>query len=262
MNPISRLGGWILGNIEEFGRYARFTLLAIWGMFKPPYRPRHLFKQMEFVGNQSLLIVLITGAFTGMVFAVQSDLAFSRFGARGLIGSTVTLALTRELGPVLTALMVNGRVGSAMAAEIGTMRVTEQIDALESMAIDPFQYLGSPRILAATLMCPILCAAFDAIGALGTWYIAVHVIGVNPGSFTDRLEWFVDPDDILGGMFKSAIFGFTLASVGCYRGFYAKGGAEGVGQATTKAVVAAGVAILIIDYFVTLIIAPMSVNRR
>jgi phospholipid/cholesterol/gamma-HCH transport system permease protein len=251
----------VLHAVSTLGAYSSFVLAALWGMVRPPYRLGLLFKQMDFVGNQSLLIVLITGGFTGMVFAVQSDIAFSRFGARGLIGSTVTLALTRELGPVLTGLMVNGRVGSAMAAELGTMRVTEQIDALEAMAIDAYQYLASPRILAAVLMCPILCAAFDAVGVFGCWYVATQVIGVNNGPFVARLEWLVDPDDILGGMVKSAVFGFLLSSIGCFRGYHARGGAEGVGKATTTAVVAAGVAILIVDYFITLILAPMSINR-
>ncbi len=261
MNPISALGAWMLAAVEEFGQYAVFTARALWGIVRPPYRLRNLFRQMEFVGNQSLSIVLITGAFTGMVFAVQTDFAFGRFGARGLIGSTVVLALTRELGPVLTSLMVNGRVGSAMAAEIGTMRVTEQIDALESMAIDPVQYLASPRIGASILMLPILCAAFDLVGAMGVSYVATQVLGVNPGPYYARMEWFVDPDDIWGGMLKSAVFGFIIASVGCYRGFTARGGAEGVGRATTRAVVASGVAILVVDYFITVILAPMSVNR-
>lgn len=261
MNPISALGAWMLAAVEEFGQYAVFTARALWGIVRPPYRLRNLFRQMEFVGNQSLSIVLITGAFTGMVFAVQTDFAFGRFGARGLIGSTVVLALTRELGPVLTSLMVNGRVGSAMAAEIGTMRVTEQIDALESMAIDPVQYLASPRIGASILMLPILCAAFDLVGAMGVSYVATQVLGVNPGPYYARMEWFVDPDDIWGGMLKSAVFGFIIASVGCYRGFTARGGAEGVGRATTRAVVASGVAVLVVDYFITVILAPMSVNR-
>ena len=261
MNPVERLGAWVIANIEDLGGYAKFTARATWGMFAPPYRWRLLFKQMEFVGNQSLLIVMITGAFTGMVFAVQSDFAFGRFGARGLLGSTVTLALTRELGPVLTALMVNGRVGSAMAAELGTMRVTEQIDALESMAVDPVQYLASPRIGASLIMVPILCAMFDLVGVIGVSYVATQMLEVNPGPFYDRMMWFVDPDDIWGGMMKSSIFGFIIASVGCYRGYYARGGAEGVGLATTRAVVAAGVAVLVVDYFITLILAPMSVNR-
>lgn len=243
------------------GRYVGFVTSTFWGIVRPPYRLRQLFKQMYFVGNQSLPIVLLTGGFTGMVFAVQSDIAFSRFGARGLIGSTVTLALTRELGPVLTALMVNGRVGSAMAAELGTMRVTEQIDALDSMAVDPVQYLSAPRVLAAMLMLPLLCAAFDAIGIGGCAYVATHVLGVNSGPFIERIRWFVDPDDIWGGMLKALVFGFLLSSIGCYKGYHASGGAEGVGRATTTAVVAAGVAILVVDYFVTLILAPISVNR-
>ena len=261
MNPVSALGAWVLSLIEGFGGYASFTARAVWGIIRPPYRLRNLFKQLEFVGNQSLSIVLITGAFTGMVFAVQTDFAFGRFGARGLIGSTVVLALTRELGPVLTSLMVNGRVGSAMAAEIGTMRVTEQIDALESMAVDPIQYLASPRIGASILMLPILCAAFNIVGTLGVSYVATQVLGVNPGPYYARMEWFVDPDDIWGGMLKSSVFGFIIASVGCYRGFHAKGGAEGVGRAPTRAVVASGVAVLVVDYFITLILAPMSINR-
>lgn len=230
-------------------------------MVRPPFRHRLLFKQMEFVGNQSLPIVLLTGAFTGMVFAVQLDIGLSRFGARGLIGSTVTLALTRELGPVLAALMVNGRVGSAMAAELGTMRVSEQIDALDSMAVDPVQYLASPRVLASILMAPLLCAAFDAIGVAGCYLVATRMLGVNSGPFLARLEWLVDPDDIWGGMVKAAVFGFLLSSIGCYKGFFARGGAEGVGRATTTAVVAAGVSILIVDYFITLVLAPLSVNR-
>lgn len=258
---IERLGAAILRNVNGMGEYVIFTSIAVWGIVKPPYRFRLLFKQMEFVGNQSLPIVLLTGAFTGMVFAVQSDIAFSRFGARGLIGSTVTLSLTRELGPVLTALMVNGRVGSSMAAELGTMRVTEQIDALESMAVDPVQYLASPRVLASLVMVPLLCAAFDAIGTFGCFVVATKVIGVNSGSFLARLEWFVDPDDIVGGMFKAMVFGFLLSTIGCFKGFNANGGAEGVGRATTTAVVAAGVSILVVDYFITLILAPLSVNR-
>ena len=260
-NPISLLGGVVLRVVEDVGQYARFTATAMLGIVRPPFRWRLLFKQMEFVGNGSLSIVVITGVFTGMVFAVQSDYAFGMFGARGLLGSTVVLALTRELGPVLTSLMVNGRVGSAMAAELGTMRVTEQIDALESMAIDPIQYLASPRILASMLMLPILCATFDAVGAIGVSYVATYTLGVNPGPFFDRMMWYVDTDDIWGGMLKSAIFGFLLSSIGCFRGYTARGGAEGVGQATTKAVVAAGVLILVVDYFVSLILAPMSVNR-
>ena len=260
MNPISRLGGAILAGVEDVGRYTRFVARTLGAGLLPPYRLRMLFKQMHFVGIQSLSIVCITGLFTGMVFAVQANVGFSRFGAEGLIGAIVTLSLTRELSPVLTALMVNGRVGSAMAAELGTMRVTEQIDALESMAIDPHQYLAAPRLLAATLMVPALTMVFNVIGVMGCWYVAVKQLGVTPGGFRSRLEWFVDPDDIVGGLVKAAVFGLILASVGCYKGFYTSGGAEGVGRATTTAVVVSGVLILTCDYFMTIVLAPLSVG--
>jgi phospholipid/cholesterol/gamma-HCH transport system permease protein len=260
VNPISRLGRAVITGTEDVGRFFRFLGLAGRGAFVPPFRLRLLLKQMHFVGVQSLSIVLITGIFTGMVFAVQANIGFSRFGAEGMIGGVVALALTRELSPVLTALMVNGRVGSAMAAELGTMRVTEQIDALESMAVDPHQYLASPRIVAATIMVPALTMVFNTIGMLGTWVVAVRQLGVNPGSFWARVEWFVDPDDILGGLLKGAVFGFLLAAVGCYKGFTTSGGAEGVGRATTTSVVISGVLILTVDYFMTRILAPLSIG--
>ncbi len=260
MNPITRLGAAIIRTVEGLGRYVRFTTSACLGVFKPPWRLRLLFKQMYFVGIESLLIVLVTGLFTGMVFAIQANIGFSKFGAEGMIGGIVTLSLTRELSPVLTALMVNGRVGSAMAAELGTMRVTEQIDALDSMAVDAHQYLATPRILAATFMVPALVMVFNAIGVMGCWWVAVKELGVNTGAFQARIEWFTDPDDVLGGMFKGAVFGFLLASVGCYKGFTTRGGAEGVGRATTTAVVISGVLILTVDYFLTRILAPLSIG--
>ena len=253
---ITRLGALVIANVEEVGRFLLFTARALAGGLMPPYRLRQLFKQMHFVGIQSLTIVVITGLFTGMVFTVQSDYAFAMFGAQGLIGSTVMLAMTRELGPVLTALMVNGRVGSAMAAEIGTMRVTEQIDALEAMAINPHQYLVAPRMAAGFVMVPMLCVVFDAAGLAGSWLVATQMLAVNIGGFTSRIEWYVDPEDIWGGMIKAAAFGVILSAVGCYRGFHTIGGAEGVGQATTRAVVISSVAILVSDYFMTLALLP------
>lgn len=256
MDPISRLGAIVLGSIEETGRFMAFVGRALLGAFKPPFRLRMVFKQMEFVGVQSLSIVVITGLFTGMVFTVQSDYAFSKFGAQTLIGATVILALTRELSPVLTALMVNGRVGSAMAAELGTMRVTEQIDALDAMAVDAHQYLVTPRVLAGAFMVPVLTGVFNAVGLVGSYLVGTLMLHVNPGAFTSRIEWFVDPEDILAGMLKGAVFGAIIAAVGCYRGFHARGGAEGVGAATTRAVVAASVMILVADYFLTLAMLP------
>jgi phospholipid/cholesterol/gamma-HCH transport system permease protein len=260
MDPISRLGAWLVAGLEDTGRYVRFVAVAIAGVVRRPLRLRLLFKQMFFVGIQSLSIVVVTGLFTGMVFAVQANVGFAMFGATGLVGQIVLLAMTRELSPVLTALMVNGRVGSAMAAELGTMRVTEQIDALESMAVDPHQYLATPRIVAAVVMTPMLAMVFNVVGLAGTWVVAVRELGVNPGAFWTRIEWAVDPDDILGGLFKAAVFGFIYASVGCYKGFVTSGGAEGVGRATTTAVVVSGVSILIVDYFVSRILAPLSVG--
>jgi phospholipid/cholesterol/gamma-HCH transport system permease protein len=260
VNPVSALGAWILGSVSSVGRFVAFLWRTLRGGLRPPYRIRNLFKQMHFVGVQSLLIVLITAAFTGMVFAVQSNIGFSRFGAEGLVGAIVALSLTRELAPVLTALMVNGRVGSAMAAELGTMRVTEQVDALEAMAIDPHQYLVAPRLLASVVMLPALCILFDAVGLLGTWWVSTHDLAIPEGGFWARIEWNVDPDDIYGGAIKAGVFGFVLAAVGCYQGFHTRGGAEGVGRATTTAVVVSGVAILITDYFMTLLLAPLSVG--
>lgn len=257
-DPFTWLGRELVSRSAGLGTYVRFVGRSVGSGLLPPYRLRLLFKQMYFVGNQSLAIVLVTATFTGMVFAVQANIGFSMFGAEGLVGGIVALALTRELAPVLTALMVNGRVGSAMAAELGTMRVTEQVDALEALAVDPHQYLVAPRVLATVIMLPILTIVFDAIGLLGCWYVAVHDLHVPPGSFWSRTEWFVDPDDIWGGMLKGAVFGFILSTVGCYTGFHARGGAEGVGRATTSAVVIAGVLILVVDYFITLLLVPLS----
>lgn len=260
MNPISGLGAAIIGNVSMVGRFVAFVFRTARGGFLPPYRIRLLFKQMYFVGIQSLTIVIITGLFTGMVFALQSAIGFARFGAEGLVGAIVTLSLTRELAPVLTALMVNGRVGSAMAAELGTMRVTEQVDALEAMAIDPHQYLVAPRVLASFLMVPALTMVFNVIGLMGCAWVSLHDLHIQAGGFWSRIEWNVDPDDIWGGLIKSAAFGVILSSVGCFYGFHTRGGAEGVGQATTRAVVTAGVLILVSDYFMSLILAPMSVG--
>ncbi len=260
MNPVSALGAALIDYVAAFGGYLAFVARACAGGLLPPYRIRLLLKHMHFVGVQSMTIVMITGIFTGMVFALQADFGFSKFGAQGMIGGIVTLSLTRELSPVLTALMVNGRVGSSMAAELGTMRVTEQVDALESMAIDPLQFLVAPRILASIVMVPALTMVFNTIGVFGCWYVAVKQLQVPAGGFWERTYWNVDPDDILGGCVKGAVFGFILASIGCYQGFNTRGGAEGVGRATTSAVVISGVLILTSDYFLTRILAPLGVG--
>ncbi len=219
--------------------------------FKKPYRFDHLFKQMEFIGVRSLSVVLISGTFTGMVLALQSSYGFNKFGADALVGVIVTLSMTRELGPVLTSLMVAGRAGSAMAAEIGTMRVTEQIDALTVMAVNPVKYLVAPRVVASVLMLPVLTIISDFVGVVGGYIVGVKVLGINEGAFLNRIDKGVDLTDVYNGLVKAAVFGLILSVISCYKGFNTRGGAEGVGRATTEAVVLSSVTILISDYVLT-----------
>lgn len=247
------LGGYILRAIEEMGQILLILLSAITWAFRPPFRIRAIIKQMEFVGVNSLFVVILTGAFTGMVFTLQSYYGFSLFGAESMVGPTVALAMTRELGPVLTSLMVTGRAGSAMAAELGTMRVTEQIDALYVMAANPIKYLVVPRIIAGLVMLPILTVVANFVGVVGGYLVGVKLLGINAGLFIGKTVEIVDLADILNGLVKAGVFGVIMALIGCYKGFYTKGGAEGVGRATTEAVVMASVLILISDYIMTAI---------
>ena len=237
--------------IEEFGKVLLLFLSAITWAIRPPFRFRVLFKQMEFVGVHSLTVVAITGIFTGMVLALQTYYGFRLFGGESLVGATVALSMARELGPVITSLMVTGRAGSAMAAELGTMRVTQQIDALYTMSVNPIQFLVVPRIISAIIMLPVLTIISDFIGVAGGYFVGVRLLKINSGIFMARIIEFVELEDIFNGLIKSACFGLILALVGCYKGFYTTGGAEGVGRATTQAVVISSVAILISDYFLT-----------
>jgi phospholipid/cholesterol/gamma-HCH transport system permease protein len=207
---------------------------------------------MEMVGVDSLFVVILTGLFTGGVFTLQIIYGFRSFSAESMVGPTVAMAMTRELGPVLTALMVTGRVGSAMAAELSSMKVSEQIDALTVMAADPIKYLISPRLFAGIIMLPLLTAISDAVGVVGGYFVAMGK-GLDSGQFAGRIEDIVVMADINSGLIKSAFFGFILTSVGCYMGFYAKGGAEGVGRSTTIAVVVSYVTILVGDFVLTAI---------
>jgi phospholipid/cholesterol/gamma-HCH transport system permease protein len=206
---------------------------------------------MEAVGVESIPVVLITATFTGMVLALQSYTGFQRFNAEGLVGTVVALSMTRELGPVLTGLIVAGRAGAAMAAELGTMKVTEQIDALASLAVDPVQYLITPRLLAGMLMLPLLTVFSDFIGIIGGYLISVQMLEANPGIYIRRTIQYLEPNDIWGGLLKAMVFGTLIATISCYKGFNTQGGAEGVGRATTGAVVIAEMLILISDYFLT-----------
>jgi phospholipid/cholesterol/gamma-HCH transport system permease protein len=239
--------------LEELGALALFFIHSLYWLVRPPIFLRQLFKQMEFIGVRSTIVVLLTGMFTGMVSALQTYHGFSLFGAEALVGSTTALGLLRELGPVLAALMVTARAGSAMTAEIGTMQVTEQIDALTVMAVNPYQYLIIPRIFAAIIMLPMLTVVFDSIGILGSYLVGVELLDIDKGIFMARIMEYVGYEDLFSGLFKATCFGAILSIVGCYKGFTTTGGAEGVGKATTNSVVISSVSILIADYILTAI---------
>ncbi len=248
---VSSLGTVALNLSRETGRMMLLLLEAVGWLFRPPWRWRLFFKQMEFIGVNSVFVVALTSLFTGMVLALQTYYAFRMFSAETLVGATVALSMTRELGPVITALMVTGRAGSAIAAEIGTMRVTEQVDALSVMAINPVQYLVLPRIMAGVIMLPLLTALSDFIGVLGGYLVGVKLLGIHGGIFMNKIYEFVELRDIYDGLIKAACFGLILTLVGCYKGFYTRGGAEGVGRATTQSVVLSSVLILTFDYVLT-----------
>jgi len=246
---------WIgIYSIRFVGEAGKITILFVqtlsW-IFRPPLQGREIVKQMEEVGVRSFPVVIITAAFTGMVLALQSYTGFKRFGAETMVGTVVALSVTRELGPVLTGLMVSGRVGSAMAAELGTMRVTEQIDALYTLATNPVKYLIVPRFLGAAIMLPILVVFADVIGILGGYLVSVQILGTNPTTYIRRTWDYLELNDLFSGLLKAIVFGMIIATVSCYQGFSAEGGAEGVGRATTKAVVLSSLTILISNYFIT-----------
>ena len=226
---------------------ARATL---WAM-RPPYRVGLLLQQMEFIGVGSLSIIILVAMFTGGVFGLQSVEAFRKFEADAFVGSAVSLTLTRELAPVLTGLMVTGRAGSAMATELGSMRITEQIDALATIAVNPIQYLVVPRLAASTIMVPMLTMIYNVVGMLGAYIFAVLLKGVDPGQFVHNVRWFTDVDDLAMGLIKATIFGLAIALIGCYQGYNASGGAKGVGLATMRSVVRSSVSILILDFVMT-----------
>ncbi len=250
-NPVELLGGFSLRLLREMGGMAVMFVQAMLYTFKPPFRFRLLLKQMEFIGVKSTLVVLLTGLFSGMVLALQGYYGFRKFGGESLLGATVALSLVRELGPVLTGLMVTARAGSAIAAELGTMRVTEQIDALWAMAVNPVHYLVMPRIWAGILMLPLLTILADVIGILGGYFVGVTLLKINAGIFVAKMRALVELSDILNGLYKSFVFGALLTLIGCYKGYHARGGAEGVGRATTEAVVISSISILVGDYILT-----------
>jgi len=238
---------------EILGELAMFTGSSALAIFRRPYRVGLLFSQLEFMAWGSLFVVGLTGLFTGMVLALQTVYAFGLFNAQSLVGATVELSLARELAPIFTCIVVVARVGSAVATELGTMRVTEQIDALETMAVDPLNYLVVPRIVAAAIAAPVLTMLFNAIALFGAYGIAVWAKDLSPGTFLNRLQYLVEIKDITNGLGKAAVIGFVVTTIACYRGYRAEGGARGVGIATTQAVVGGLVAIFAIDYIYTAI---------
>ena len=237
--------------LVEAGQMVMMLASAISWLPRPPLKLSLIFKQMEFVGVKSTTVVMLTGASTGAVLALQTYYGFSKFNAETMVGAIVTLSMTRELGPVLTALMVTARAGSGMATELGTMRVTEQIDALEVMAANPIKHLVVPRLVASVLMLPVLTVISVFVGVFGGYMVGVNLLHINPGLFMSKVYEIVELPDLLNGLVKSACFGLILSLVGCYKGFATTGGAEGVGRAATEAVVLASVLILISDYFLT-----------
>jgi phospholipid/cholesterol/gamma-HCH transport system permease protein len=248
---IEIFGKSILRFSEELGKILVLLYSSIRQIFKPPSEVRITIKQMLEIGIKSLPVVLITAVFTGMVFAHQTFTGFKRFGAEALVGTVVALSMTRELGPVLTALIVAGRAGAAMAAELGTMRVTEQIDALETLATNPVKYLVIPRLIACTFMLPSLTIIADMTGIIGGYFVTVGLFRASSIVYWKRTWDYLEISDIYNGLIKAAFFGASISLISCYRGFYTYGGAEGVGKATTGAVVLSSMTILISDYFLS-----------
>ena len=245
------IGSFSITFIQETGKITLLLWKAHILIFQRPLNLKNILKQMEEVGIKSIPVVLITGAFTGAVLALQSYTGFKRFNAETFVGTVVALSITRELGPVLTGLMVSGRVGSSMAAELGTMQVTEQIDALYTLAVNPIKYLIVPRLLAALIMMPVLVIFADLIGILGGYFVSVKVLHSNPYIYMERTWDYLELNDIYSGLFKAGVFGIIIATISCYQGFFTEGGAEGVGRATTKAVVLSCLLILIFNYIIT-----------
>jgi phospholipid/cholesterol/gamma-HCH transport system permease protein len=251
LDAFEKTGAIVDAFLGATGRLARFAGRSVWHCFTPPFFGRLLLRQFADIGFYSLPVVGMTALFTGMVLALQSYTGFSRFSAEGAVATVVVLSVTRELSPVLAGLMVAGRVGAAIAAEIGTMRVTEQIDALSTLSTNPYKYLIAPRLIAGTLMLPALVLVGDIIGVLGGYIVGVYKLGFEPHNYLHKTWEYLERDDVVSGLWKAAAFGFIVSLMGCYNGFNSKRGAQGVGAATTAAVVSASILILISNYFLT-----------
>lgn len=250
-NPLQPIGSSFLLFLAAVGRLTLFTGNGLRAMFSPPWYGRQVLRQMIEIGYYSLPVVGLTAIFTGAVLALQSYTGFSRFSAESAIPTVVVLSITRELGPVLAGLMVAGRIGASIAAEIGTMRVTEQIDALTTLSTNPFRYLVFPRLIAGLLMLPLLVLVADIIGVMGGYIVSVGKLGFSPMPYLNNTFEYLEAKDVISGLTKAGAFGFIVALMGCYHGYHSKGGAQGVGAATTNAVVSASILILLSNYFIT-----------
>ena len=248
---VTSLGGTVLGTVGFIGELSLFAFSGLSHIFRPPYYPRLVLRSFMEIGFYSLPVVALTALFTGMVLALQSYTGFSRFNAESAIASVVVLSVTRELGPVLAGLMVSGRAGAAMAAELGTMRVTDQIDALSTLSTEPMKYLVAPRLLAGVIALPLLVLVADILGVLGGFIVATQKLGFTPSTYLISTFTNLRSDDVVSGLIKAAVFGFIIALMGCFNGYRSKGGAQGVGAATTSAVVTASILILALDYILT-----------
>ena len=254
MNFLAPIGRMFLEFLAATGRLALFVWASIGGMLRPPFYTKMLGKQLIELGYYSLPVVGMTALFTGAALALQTYSGFSRFNAESSIAIVVVLAITRELGPVMAGLMVAGRIGAAYAAEIGTMRVTEQIDALTTLSTDPYKYLVLPRLLAGLTMLPVLVFIGDIIGVFGGYLVSVHDLHFSPIPYLKSTAEYLETKDVVSGLIKASVFGFIVTLMGCYHGFHSKGGAQGVGAATTHAVVSASILILLSNYLLTSIL--------
>jgi len=250
-NLVRQLGQRSLNIVQEAGSMMIFLVESLGLAFVPPFRPRRILQEIYQIGVKSTLIVMLTGAFTGMVMALQGYYTLKQYGSEGALGSAVALSLIREMGPVLTGIMVSARAGSAVTAEIGIMRITEQLDALDTMAVNPIQYVVMPKLLAGIIAVPLLTAIFDVVGILGGYLVGVVLLGVSSGSYFSSMAQSVVPLDVNGGIVKSLVFGLTIILVACYKGYHTGAGAEGVSKATNQTVVLSAVLVLAWDYVLT-----------
>jgi phospholipid/cholesterol/gamma-HCH transport system permease protein len=250
-NIVRRFGQAVLGMVQQAGGMLIFLLEGLALAAVPPFRPRRVLQEIHSIGVKSTLIILLTAAFAGMVLALQGYYTLRQYGSEGALGSAVGLSLIREMGPVLTGIMVSARAGSAVTAEIGIMRITEQLDALDTMAVNPMQYVVMPKLLAGLVAVPLLTAIFDVVGMMGGYLVGVVMLGVSSGAYFSSMNDSVVALDINGGIVKSLVFGLTIILVACYKGYYTEHGAEGVSRATNQTVVLSAVLVLAWDYILT-----------